>query len=91
MTYLTLAARPALYMQIGRKRYQVASLQEASEMFCAARNKSDLGASRTPDVTIVNERGETVGRVSYNGRVWPAVKWTPDQKPIYDNRIGAAS
>lgn len=88
---MTPAARPALYMQIGRKRYQVASLQEASEMFCAARDKSGHGASRTPDVTIVNERGDTVARISYNGRVWPVGEWTPDQKPIYDNRIGAAS
>ena len=88
---MTPAACPALYMQIGRKRYQVASLQEASEMFCAARDKSGHGASRTPDVTIVDERGETVARISYNGRVWPVGEWTPDQKPIYDNRIGAAS
>jgi len=85
------ALTEALFMQIGRKRYPVGSLQQASEMFCAARDKSGHGASRTPNVTIVNERGETVARISYNGRVWPVGEWTPDQKPIYDNRIGAAA
>lgn len=77
-----------LQMQIGRKHYPVASFQQASEMFCAARDKSGLGASRVPDAFIINDLGEKVARISYNGRVWPLAEWTPDQKPVYDNRIG---
>lgn len=79
----------ALFIQIRRKRYPVASLKQASEMFCAARDKSGLGASQTPDAFIVNSLGEKVARISYNGRVWPVEEWTQDQRPLYDNRRAA--
>ena len=80
----------ALFMQIGRKRYQVASLQEASERFSAARDAffsrcAGQRASAIPQAVIVNDRGETVARISLNGRVWSAAKWLPGQTPLYDN------
>jgi hypothetical protein len=37
-----------MFLEIGRKRFQVASVEEASRMFCAARDKAGEGASRTP-------------------------------------------
>ena len=58
----------ALFMVVRRKRYPVASFKEASERFCAARDKSGFGASRTPEVTIVNGSGETVARRRFTSR-----------------------
>lgn len=78
-----------LFLQIGRTRYEVASLQHASEMFCAARDRSGNGASETPTPTIVTADGRFVARISYNGRVWPDESWTPASIPIFDNRRNA--
>ena len=75
-----------LFIQIGRKRYQVASLQHASEMYCKARDASGHGASRVPEGKIVTADGRLQARISYNGRVWPAAPWFPGQQPILENR-----
>jgi hypothetical protein len=78
-----------MFLQIGRKRFQIASFEEASRMFCAARDKLGEGASRTPSPKIVDERGEVIGHVSYNGRVWAGETYVPDAAPLYDNRAEA--
>lgn len=75
-----------LFIQVGRRRYQVDGLQQASEMYCAARDASGKGASKTPDGKIVTANGTLVARVSYNGRVWPPEAYRADQQPLYDNR-----
>lgn len=65
------ALRPQeLFLQIGRKRYQVASVDEAVAKYTAARDASGLGASQMPRVTIVDAQGDHLYSVSYNGRVW---------------------
>lgn len=73
----------SLFIQIGRKRYEVQSFEQASVMFCQARDKSGLGASGVKDPLIVDERGQTVAHVSYNGRVWPGKSWQPGIQPLY--------
>lgn len=75
-----------LFIQVGRKRYQVDSLQQASEMYCAARDANMQGMSRTPPGRVVDEHGRDVARISYNGRVWSPEPWQPDARPLYDNR-----
>lgn len=82
-------ATPAeqIFIEIGRKRYQVESLKRASEMFCAARDKSGMGASEIPEAKVVTADGRFVARVSYNGRVWPNPTWVQGEQPVYDNRI----
>lgn len=75
-----------IFIQIGRRRYQVADLKQASEMYCAARDASGYGASKVPEGRIVTADGRAVGRISYNGRVWPPQEWHPDMVPLYDNR-----
>lgn len=71
---------------IGRKRYTVPSLQVASEVFCAARDKAMTGASRTPTPLVYDAAGKQIGYISYNGRVWPGRTYRPDATPLYDNR-----
>jgi hypothetical protein len=75
-----------MFLQIGRRRYQVATFEQASLMFCAARDASGEGASTIPSPKIVDERGEVIGHVSYNGRVWAGASYVPDAQPLYDNR-----
>jgi hypothetical protein len=75
-----------MFLEIERKRFQIASYEEASRMFCAARDKMGEGASRTPSPKIVDERGEVVAYVSYNGRVWAGATYVPNAVPLYDNR-----
>lgn len=95
---MTIPAK-TMFLQIGRRRYQVASLQQASEMWERARDASGLGASQIGgDALIVNDSGATVAYVSYNGRVWAGQpgrpghpgSWTSDATPLYDNRIERA-
>lgn len=60
----------SMFLQIGSRRYQVASFAQASEMFCLARDKMGEGSSNTPSPQLVDEHGKVFGYVSYNGRVW---------------------
>ena len=66
----------SMFIELGRKRFQIASFEEASRMFCLAREKMGEGASRTPSPPIVDERGEVIAHVSYNGRVWAGASCT---------------
>lgn len=75
-----------MFLQIGSRRFQVATLKEASRMYCAARDHFGEGASRTPSPLIVDEQGMVIGHVSYNGRVWAGESYVAGQIPIYDNR-----
>jgi len=69
-------------MRLGNRFYAVASIVEASRMFCAARDKSGHGASRTPMPLLYDGAGRLVGHVSYNGRVWAGrpQDWHPGVK-----------
>lgn len=58
---------------------------DASQLYCRRRDKSGLGASGFPEATVLLD-DIPVGRISYNGRIWPLAPWTPEVEPIYDNR-----
>lgn len=78
-----------MFLEIGRKRFQIASFEEASRMFCLARDKAGEGASRTPSPMIVDEQGAVIGHVSYNGRVWAGAFYVSGKQPLYDDRTGS--
>lgn len=65
--------------------FPVSSLKEASEVYCAARDKSGLGATRWFEGVVVNDQGTKIARISYNGRVWPYRPWREGMTPLYDN------
>ena len=48
----------------------VSTWAEASRVARAYIRKYDLPAARWPDNQIANMAGETIARVSYNGRIW---------------------
>lgn len=74
-----------MFLQVGKRRYQVASFEQASLMFCAARDKANCGASKISAKNIVDEVGNPIAYVSYNGRVWDgaAKDWKPGAVPLY--------
>jgi len=80
------APTTTLTMVIGRRRYPVASLADASAKFCAARDKAGTGASTTPTPMLYDDAGKLVGYVSYNGRVWAGHPrdWKADGKPMME-------
>lgn len=73
-------------LTIGIRRLPVATLEEASRVFCERRDRSGFGASDFPDGRLYDAEGREIGRVSYNGRIWPPGAWTPQMQPLYDNR-----
>lgn len=81
----SLPAKP-MFLQIDRTRYSVASFEQASLMFCKARDVSGKGASETPSPVIVDEIGNVIAHISYNGRVWAGPEWVAGDIPLYDNR-----
>jgi hypothetical protein len=78
-----------MFLQIGRKLFQVSSFEEASRMFCIARDKSGFGASKMRCPNIVDEDGGFIARISYNGRVWAEPDYVAGSVPVYDNRVEA--
>jgi hypothetical protein len=85
-----------MFLQIGKRRYQVASFQQASQMFCAARDATNTrtcygGASKIKSPHIVDETGSVVGYVAYNGRVFAGEPkaWTSTTALLFDNRVEA--
>ena len=83
-----------MFLQIRRKRRQIASFEEASRIFCALKDESDrrtLYRSRAPEALIINESETILGHVSPNGRVWKGTprEWTPDQRLLFDNRTAS--
>ncbi len=71
-----------LFLQVGRKRYQVASIAEAVAMHNEARDASEHGASKFPRVTIVNSNGTFLYGISYNGRVWSGLPGEEGSLPL---------
>lgn len=51
---------------------QVSNLQEASEICQEYLEKFDLGAGNWSGGTVMDNEGEKVAHVSYNGNVWDA-------------------
>ena len=78
-----------MFLELGRLRFQIASFEQASRMFCLARDKSGEGASRTPSLHIVDESGEVIAHLSYNGRVWAGASYKYGSLPLYDNQVVA--
>lgn len=71
-----------LYFSIRRVAFNAATLAEASAKYCAARDAAGEGASTFPS-PVVYQKGKRLGRLSYNGRIWPPGEWAADTVPLY--------
>jgi hypothetical protein len=70
-----------------RRFCPVNSLKEASEMCSSYIEDNNLGGGNWTGGRIMalsGASGVDVGRVSYNGKVWPPGNWTPDSVPLFD-------
>lgn len=63
----------------------VPDFAEASRTYCARREESGEGASTFSDGLVLNEHGDHIGRISYNGRIWTPGPFNPNDTPIWDN------
>jgi hypothetical protein len=74
----------ALRINADRNVTAVKDWAEASAIWAKMREEGGFGMSNMPNVTIIDlNTGMQVAYVSYNGRVWPGVQWSPDAKPLY--------
>ena len=78
-----------MYLQIGYKRFEIASFEEASLKFCMVRDRAGRGASQTPTPMIIDNGGGVIGHVSYNGRVWSGPVHSPKSELLYDNFLSS--
>ena len=60
------------------------SLEDCQRAYVAARNVSGLGASQFGCGEVYDDAGQHLARISYNGRLWPPLPWTPDMRPLAD-------
>lgn len=72
----------AYTMVIKRKAYSAETLAAASRIYCTIRDRSVAGASSFAGV-LLHKDGKPVGRISYNGRVWASLEYTPNETPLY--------
>ncbi|WP_439398602.1 hypothetical protein ACRQ5Q_14820 [Bradyrhizobium sp. PMVTL-01] len=72
------------------KAVAVATFEQASSRVLAFIKDGNLGAGCGPSLEpftggkIVDDRGNVIAHVSYNGRVWPGSEWKPGTKPLHD-------
>lgn len=85
MNTATQIAEP-IFLKVGAFLFQIESLKQASEIYCASRDAYGEGASGTPECKVVTADHREVAHISYNGRVWPAGGYQSDIAPLYDNR-----
>lgn len=72
-----------LQLIVGRKKFSVSSLAEASATFCAHRDRMSFGSREMPDGKVL-EGGSEIARVSYNGRVWAPGPWVAGATPLLE-------
>lgn len=58
------------------------SFEEAQRRYIDARDESGLGASGFGDGDVMDEMGQSIARISYNGRLWDYLAWRPGMEPI---------
>ena len=86
---MTAVAKP-LYVRIGERRWPAASVEDASAMFCAVRDRSGRGGSTTPRVFICDDARDLF-EIYYNGRVWTLDAPWPDNRCVYNPNSSVAA
>ena len=73
-------------VRIGRRAFPFTTCEDVSKAYRATIERLGIGGSKTPSCLIHDHRGEVVGHVSYNGRVWEGDQdsWFAGKRPLYD-------
>jgi len=77
------ALREQLFVEFDGQRYQVDSMQDASEKWEAFRDETGVGSSEVSNLPIFDQTGKQVAYVSYNGKVWRGDDYVPNAEPVY--------
>lgn len=79
-------SRLELQAVINGKGFPVESWKQVSDAYRRTIEHLGLGASNTPECTIVTPQGQVVAHCSFNGKIWAGGcwHWTPGSVPIYD-------
>lgn len=75
-----------MWVTLGKERYAVSSFEEASTKFRQVIKGANVGVSDTPPAVILDDAGNVVGNITYNGKVLPGRPgdWKPGTKPLYN-------
>jgi hypothetical protein len=87
-TFVTLSAGPNPdyendMRRAPKTRVPVSSFEEASRVCQNFIREHELGGGNWTGGTVTDAKGRVIGRVSYNGRVWPPGKWTSRTKALW--------
>ena len=63
-------SRDPRWVRVGRGTYPFSTYGAASTAYCATIERLGLGVSEAPTCEVLNEAGNVVARVAYNGRVF---------------------
>ena len=58
------------WIRVGRGTYPFSTYAEASAAYCATIERLGLGVSEAPVCAVLDEVGDIVARVAYNGRIF---------------------
>lgn len=85
-----LATTPA-FVKLGKRVFLFTSFESVSQAYCEACDRTDATVSgvtgpRALDCHILDDAGNVIAFVSYNGKIWGGAnsrEWTPGTLPIY--------
>lgn len=85
------AVKPGLFVTLGKDKFEITSLKDASERWSEFRDSvwrdyGDWPKTMRSSADILNEKGEVVGYISQNGKIWKGKHdvFNPEDKPIYN-------
>lgn len=58
------------------------TLADAQRRYASVRDMTGLGGSGFSTGDVFDEAGQHIARISYNGRLWPALPWQPGMPPL---------
>ena len=64
---------------------EAATMQSLSKKFRTWIGLEQLGGGNVIDPDVI-ENGKIIGRMSYNGKIWPLDRWVPGMEPIFEPR-----
>lgn len=78
----------ASYRIGGAKPAPFASLESTSAAYVAMRDRKGWTMRNAPECAILDDQGQPVAHVSYNGRIWAGMPrdWHPDTQLLFCNR-----
>lgn len=58
------------------------NLVDCQRAYLKVRDDLGVGASQISQGEVFDQYGQCVAHISYNGRLWEPLRWSPDMKPI---------